>query len=247
MEFEVLMEKSIRLDKYLSNQGIGSRAEVRTYIRRGHVTHKGLVVKDPGYKVLTDDIQVSYNGQLVYYSEYVYLMLNKPKNVVSATSDKQDKTVMDIINHPLKDKLFPVGRLDKDTRGLLLLTNNGQMAHNLLSPKKHVDKTYEAIVSGDISSDTIMLFEEGITLDDGYKTMPALLEILEIFDDYSKVKIIIKEGKFHQIKRMFQALGCEVMELKRTVMGTLVLDEGLKEGHWRALTKEEIHDLEKEV
>lgn len=238
------MSSFIRLDKFLSNSGVGTRTEVKKYIRKGMVTHQFKIIKDPGYKILTDDLEVSYNGLLVTYERNVYLMLNKPKNVVSATIDNHDKTVIDIIDHPLKLKLFPVGRLDKDTTGLLLLTNDGELSHQLLSPKKHVDKTYEAKVLGQVNEKTIKAFLEGVELEDGYRTMPAKLELINIEEDFSYVKITIQEGKFHQIKRMFESVSMKVFELKRIRMGSLQLDETLKPGEFRELTSKERSSLE---
>jgi 16S rRNA pseudouridine516 synthase len=237
------MSDLIRLDKFLSNQGIGSRSEVKKYIKNGKVTHHQLVINDPKYKVLTSDTEVSYNSRPALFDEFVYIMLNKPKNVISATEDNYSKTVLDIIEHPLKKKMFPVGRLDKDTTGLLLITNDGNLAHNLLSPKKHVDKSYEVLVFGNVTEDTIHLFLKGVVLEDGYKTMPSELKVIKSDDETTLVEITIKEGKFHQIKRMFSSVSMEVVELKRLSMGSVVLDENLKEGDYRVLTDSELKSL----
>jgi len=204
----------------------------------------------------TDKDEVKYKNESVKYVQYIYLMMNKPPGVVSATEDKYDETVIDLLDE--KDKFyepFPVGRLDKDTEGLLLLTNNGELAHNLLSPKKHVDKVYYAEVSGAVTDDDVKSFEEGVIfLDDGYKTMPAKLEIIET-DNNSilnssgeshayKCFVTIKEGKFHQVKKMFQAVGNEVIYLKRMSMGAISLDETLELGEYRHLTEEEVEILQ---
>lgn len=239
------MSQSIRIDKFISHSGLGTRAEVKKLIKKGLITHKDNIIKDPGYKVLTDDQNVSYNGQLVSYESLVYLMLNKPKKVVSATKDNHDKTVIDLIEHPMKTKLFPVGRLDKDTTGLLLITNDGKLAHDLLSPKKHVDKTYVTKVIGIVNDDTIKQFNDGVILEDGYKTMPSMLKLLEQDEHTSTVEVTIKEGKFHQIKRMFISVSMRVIELERKSMGSLNLDSNLELGEYRPLTIEEIQNLEK--
>ena len=238
------MSDLIRIDKFISHSGLGTRAEVKKLLRKGLITHKGNVIKDSGYKVLTDDHGVSYNGLLVTYESLVYIMLNKPKKVVSATKDNHDKTVMDLINHPMKDKLFPVGRLDKDTTGLLLITNDGKLSHELLSPRKHVDKSYIAKVIGIVNHETIKKFQEGVVLEDNYKTMPSKLQLLDQDEDTSTVKITIKEGKYHQIKRMFISVSMKVIELKRISMGSLELDKSLELGCYRPLTIEEIQSLE---
>lgn len=237
------MSSKIRLDKFLSHVGIGTRTEVKKFMRRGLVTHNEIVIKDPAYKVLTDDQSVGYNGQPVYYENLIYLLLNKPKQVVSATKDNHDKTVIDIIDHPMKDKLFPVGRLDKDTTGLLILTNDGKLTHELLSPKKHVDKTYIAKVIGNVTEDTVKSFQLGIMLEDGYKTMPSILKVITKDEDTSTVEITIKEGKFHQIKRMFISVSMKVIELQRISMGNLQLDKELNLGDYRKLTRDEIISL----
>ncbi len=244
----------IRIDKYLSNQGIGTRTEVKKLIKLGKVANNGNVVKDQGIKVDIDTDLVTVSGKQVSYDKYIYIMLNKPKGVISATEDKKEQTVIDIINHPLKLKIFPVGRLDKDTTGLLLLTNDGALAHSLLSPKKHVDKNYTALIDGIISNETIDFFEKGVILEDGYKTMPAKLIIQKDNKfinsikrketiSYTQASITIKEGKFHQVKRMFESVNMKVIELNRDRMGTLKLDNQLKLGDYRELTKEEIRKL----
>jgi len=239
------MTKPVRLDKFLCSQGIGSRTEVKHYIKKGFVTVDGVVVKDSAYKVDTNKEIVCYNNEPIVYELYVYLMLNKPKGVVSATKDSHDTTVIDIIDHPQKHKLFPIGRLDKDTTGLLVMTNDGEMAHRLLSPKKHVPKTYIALVEGIVTEAIVCQFEEGIVLDDGYKTMPSQLVIESIDDGRTKVQVTICEGKFHQIKRMFLAVDMKVLELSRVSMGKLELDIELAEGEYRKLTKDELQRLNK--
>ncbi len=233
----------MRLDKYLANMGVGSRSEVKKAIAYGRVMVNGEVVKKINHNVDETKDKILAYGKHVSYSEYIYLMLNKPAGVITATTDSKDKTVLDFIRHKRKKDLFPVGRLDKDTEGLLVLTNDGQLAHRILSPKKHVDKVYYAEIDGLVTLAMVDQFTEGLTLEDGYKTMPAHLEILSASDE-SKVRITIKEGKYHQVKRMFESVACRVTYLKRLQMGGLVLDDKLKLGSYRELTKEEVLLLE---
>ncbi len=231
----------IRLDKYLANTGIGSRTQVKSYIKSGQITVNGVCIKRPEQKI-TDTDDVRHLNKVIQYEQFVYYMLHKPSGVVSATVDKNDRTVLDLlVNVPIKD-LFPVGRLDKDTEGLLLITNDGRLAHELLSPKKHVDKTYFAKISGRVTREDQKKFLDGLDIGEKKPTLPAKLKILKS-DDLSEVEIIIQEGKFHQIKRMFHAVDKEVVYLKRTAMGTLRLDENLKIGEFRKLTKKEKEEL----
>ena len=232
----------MRLDKFLSNMGVGTRSEVKKAIMYGKVSVNGQMVKGMNLKIdeIKDEI-VAYGG-VVGYSEHVYLMLNKPTGVVSATEDKKNKTVIDIIDHPRKIQLFPVGRLDKETEGLLILTDDGQLAHRLLSPKKHVEKTYYAKIKGLITLSHVKQFKDGIVLDD-FTAMPADLKILAA-SDISEIEVTIMEGKFHQVKRMFESIGTSVTFLKRIKMGGLVLDESLNLGEYRELTQDELALLE---
>ncbi len=232
----------IRLDKYLADMGIGTRTEVKNYVRQGKVKIDGQVVRAPEEKVDTKVQEVSYLDQLVEYEAYEYYMLNKPAGVISATSDTKEKTVLDLISEKKRKDLFPVGRLDKDTEGLLLLTNDGKLAHQLLSPKRHVDKVYYAKVRGKVTYEDVEVFAEGVSMGQGENAKPAALEIL-IPGEISEIRLTIQEGKFHQVKRMFQSVGKEVVYLKRLSMGTLVLDENLPLGAYRALTKEELESL----
>lgn len=231
----------MRLDKYLSNMGVGTRSEVKKAIGFGKVQVNGRTMKKVNHPVKPGEDEVKAYNQVIGYAEHVYLMLNKPSGVLSATEDTRDRTVLDLIDHPRKGQLFPVGRLDKDTVGLLMLTDDGQLAHDLLSPKKHVPKTYVAKVAGLVTRAHIKAFAEGIALKD-FKAKPATLEILAA-GEQSEVRVTITEGKFHQIKRMFEAIGTKVIYLKRLSMGTLVLDESLREGGWRPLKDEEIKAL----
>ena len=238
----IMTKKSdkMRLDRYLANMGCGSRTEVKRLIRSGNVTVNAQPVKDESFQIDPGVDLVVCWGREVVYREYIYLMLNKPAGVVSATEDLKEKTVLDLIDPKYHNKgLFPVGRLDKDTEGLLILTNNGELGHKLLSPKKKVPKRYYARVTGIIGPEDFEAFRKGILLDDGYRTMPAELKLLRAGDP-NEVMVVIQEGKYHQIKRMFQALGKRVVYLKRLAMGELTLDPDLKSGAYRELTEEEI-------
>ena len=232
----------IRLDKYLADMSIGTRTEVKKLIRQGKVAVDGLIVKNPDIKVDTGTQNVTYNGIAVTYETYEYYMLNKPAGVISATSDEKEKTVLDLIDKKKRKDLFPVGRLDKDTEGLLLITNDGELAHRLLSPKKHVDKLYYAKVEGTVGMEDIDAFAKGLDIGEGEYTKPAKLIVLKS-DVISEIELSIQEGKFHQVKRMFEAVGKKVIYLKRLEMGTLKLDEGLALGEYRPLTQKEIEGL----
>ena len=232
----------VRLDKYLADMGIGTRTEVKKYIRQGKVKVDGIVIKTPEMKIDVNLQEVLCMEQPVVYEEFEYYMLNKPAGVISATSDKTEKTVLDLIDSKKRKDLFPVGRLDKDTEGLLLITNDGELAHRLLSPKKHVDKLYYARVEGFVGMEDIDAFAKGLDIGDGEYTKPAKLVILKS-DSISEIELTIQEGKFHQVKRMFEAVGKKVIYLKRLEMGTLKLDEGLALGEYRPLTQKELEDL----
>ncbi|NSL51341.1 pseudouridine synthase [Calidifontibacillus erzurumensis] len=236
----------MRIDKLLANSGFGSRKEVKKLLKTGAVKINGTTVKDPQTHLDPERDQVTVHGETVEYKEFIYLMMNKPQGVISSTEDDYDETVIDLLE--MEDKIlnpFPVGRLDKDTVGLLLLTNDGQLAHQLLSPKKHVPKTYYAKISGIVTNDDIEAFKRGVTLDDGYVTKPAELVILSIneAENKSEIELTITEGKFHQVKRMFAAVGKKVTFLMRIKMGSLMLDESLKPGEYRELSEEEISVL----
>ncbi|MEF9945915.1 MAG: pseudouridine synthase [Lachnospiraceae bacterium] len=232
----------IRLDKYLADMGAGTRTEVKKAIRKGMVSVDGIVAGRPEEKIDANLQKVSFQGHELGYAAYEYYMLNKPAGTVSATRDKKTETVLDLIESKKRKDLFPVGRLDKDTEGLLLITNDGMLAHELLSPKKHVDKTYYAKVTGCITKKECELFLEGLDIADEKKTLPAKLVVLHK-GDISEVTLTIHEGRFHQVKRMFEAVGSEVIYLKRISMGSLKLDETLAPGAYRELTKEELEGL----
>lgn len=232
-----------RLDKVLGNLGYGTRKEIKRLVKEGLVQVDGSTVNDSSLHIDPERQEICVNGRAVRYLKYIYLMMNKPAGVISATEDTREKTVVDLLPEEyLVFKPSPVGRLDKDTVGLLLLTNDGQLAHNLLSPKKHIPKVYIARVKGRVSGEDVERFREGLILDDGYKTLPARLTPLET-GDMSKVEVEIYEGKYHQIKRMFQSVGKTVEFLMRVSMGPLVLDDRLKPGESRELTEEELNYL----
>lgn len=238
------MPKKQRIDKILSNLGYGSRSELKKLCKNGLVKVNGKVINNPGVQVDVENDEIFFDGEKVVYKEFIYLMLNKPDGYISATFDKRDPIVLDLIDkEDLIFEPFPVGRLDKDTEGLLVLTNDGQLAHRVLSPKKHVPKTYYAKVEGVVTEEDVKAFAEGVTLDDGYETMPAELEILKS-DEISEIELTIHEGKFHQVKRMFESVGKKVVYLKRLSMGKLKLDEGLALGEYRELTEEEVKMIE---
>lgn len=232
----------MRLDKFLCELGIGTRSEVKNKIKNGLVQVEGVNKVTPEYKLDIEKDKVYYNGSLLQYAESEYYMLNKPAGCVSATSDNLHKTVLELIDTKVRKDLFPVGRLDIDTEGLLLITNDGALAHQLLSPKKHVDKTYYAEIEGMITNGDIVAFKEGLDIGENTFTLPAKLVILES-GTISKIEVTIQEGKYHQVKRMFEAVGKRVVYLKRLSMGTLTLDEALKPGEYRQLTPEEIEHL----
>ena len=238
------MGKKMRVDKLLSNVGVASRAKLKKYCKQGLISVNGKVINNPGVQVDSESDDIRFNGEKIVYREFVYIMLNKPDGYISATFDKYDPIVLDLIDQSyLVFEPFPVGRLDKDTEGLLVLTNDGQLAHRVLSPKKHVPKTYYAKIQGKVTEEDILAFEKGVILDDGYETMPSQLKILKS-DDMSEIELTIHEGKFHQVKRMFESVGKKVVYLKRLSMGKLKLDESLGLGEYRELTEEEVKLIE---
>jgi len=238
------LSKKQRIDKVLSNLGYGSRSELKKICKNGLVKVNGKVINNPGVQVDVENDEIIFDGEKVTYKEFIYLMLNKPDGYISATFDKRDPIVLDLIDkEDLVFEPFPVGRLDKDTEGLLVLTNDGQLAHRVLSPKKHVPKTYYAKIEGVVTEDDIKAFAKGVTLDDGYETMPAELVILKS-DEISEIELTIHEGKFHQVKRMFESVDKKVIYLKRLSMGKLQLDKNLALGEYRELTNEEIKMIE---
>ncbi|OXS58037.1 16S rRNA pseudouridine(516) synthase [Cohnella sp. CIP 111063] len=270
------MKATIRLDKMLGNLGYGTRSVIKQWIKQGAVTVNGETVKDHGKQIRPNDDTVTLNGETIRYRDTVYVLLHKPAGVVSATEDYRDRTVIDLLDEDITVlSPFPVGRLDKDTEGLLLITNDGKLSHELLSPKKHVPKTYRALVAGAVGEPDAEAFAKGVELDDGYVTMPAQLRALASVDaaaggtmqadepddaaemsavldfapsgpeapSLSWIELTIHEGKFHQVKRMFEAVGKKVLYLRRVSMGPLKLDPALAPGEWRELTEDEVDNL----
>lgn len=242
------MAKRMRLDRMLSHIGAATRSEAKALARQGRIHVNGRPVRDTGTKIDPERDEVTVDGMLQAYREHVYLMLNKPPGVISATEDARERTVLDLLDDRMQARRpFPVGRLDKDTEGLLLLTTDGELAHRLLSPRRHVPKVYVARVEGEVTEADAGRFAQGVRLDDGYVTMPAELAIREVASrdegTFSTVELTIREGKFHQVKRMFQAVGKRVVHLKRIRMGPLALDPSLAPGQWRELTADESEAL----
>ena len=237
--------KKERLDKLIASQGLLSRSDVKSMVKKGEVTVNGIVVKDSSLKVSYED-DIKIKGERLLQTEFIYIMLNKPKGVVSASEDKRDKTVVDILPDELKRKnLFPAGKLDKDTTGFSLITDDGDFAHRILSPARHVDKTYIATVSDKINFENAKrAFADGVVLGDGTVLLSAQLQLIEEKENQI-FKVIIKEGKYHQIKRMFASLGTSVIELKRVAIGGLELDPELQEGEARIITQNELNLIEK--
>ena len=226
----------MRIDKFLANSGIGTRKEVKELLKRKMIKVNDEVISEAKIHIDEDNDIVTFGGERIEYKEFLYIMLNKPQDVISATDDERHRTVLDLLEESLtKVGLFPVGRLDKDTEGLLVLTNDGKMAHELLSPKKHVPKRYYVELKKPLSEDEAEILENGVDLET-FTTKPAKVE----FITEDKVYIIISEGKYHQVKRMFKCVGNRVLYLKRTGMGNLGLDESLKPGEYRELTSDEL-------
>ncbi len=237
------MGKTQRLDKVLSNMGFGTRKEIRTYVKKGLVKVDDAIIKDGSQHIDPYRNIIEIGGEQLKYKEYIYVMMNKPQGVLSASFDKKAKTVVDLLEEKYRIyEPFPAGRLDKDTEGLLILTNDGKLAHEILAPKKHVPKKYFARVEGIVSEDYILAFKEGVILEDGYKTLPSQLNIIDK-GSISEITLTICEGKYHQVKRMFQSIGMEVIYLKRLSMGNLVLDKRLNPGEYRELEDYEIKQL----
>jgi len=234
----------MRLDKFLSHMGFGTRKEVKILIKSKAIQVNEAIVKDSSMHVDELKDTVTVYGDIVKYKEFIYLMMNKPPGVISATEDSRDQTVIDLLDDDVRHfEPYPVGRLDKDTVGLLLLTNDGALTHRLLSPNKDVPKVYYAKVEGVVDESDITAFSNGVILDDGYHTKPGILNILKS-GPISEIELSITEGKFHQVKRMFEAVGKMVVYLKRVSMGALVLDEALSEGSYRELTEEEFDQIQ---
>lgn len=232
---------SIRLDKFLVNMGVCSRNEAKKYCKSGKILVNGKAEKKSDVKINENTDEIVFEGKKLVYEKYSYFMLNKPAGYVSATTDNREKTVIDLINENKKD-LFPVGRLDKDTVGLLIITNDGDLSHRLLSPAKHIPKTYFVRVEGRLTDEHVDIFKTGIELKGDGITKPSELKIISS-SDVSEAELTIYEGKFHQVKRMMSAVGCKVIYLKRIKMGELLLDDTLPEGHYRKLETSELELL----
>ncbi|WP_455722147.1 pseudouridine synthase [Agathobacter sp.] len=236
----------VRLDKFLAEMGVGTRSEVKKILKAKQVTVNGDTATKPETKIDTDNDVVCYRGSRISYQKYEYYMFNKPAGCVSATEDNLHRTVMDYITDAVHDDLFPVGRLDIDTEGLLLITNDGALAHELLSPAKHVEKTYYARIDGMVTEDDVNQFENGVDIGEDKLTKPGKLVILKS-EPISEIELTITEGRFHQVKRMFEAVGKKVIYLKRISMGPLKLPQDLAIGEYRALTQAELGGLKQRV
>lgn len=235
----------MRLDKFLADLQIGTRSQVKEFIKKGFVTVNGEMIKKSDFKVNESVDSVTCKGVLLSYQKYRYFLLHKPAGVITATKDNHDKTVMELLPKELSSDFFPVGRLDKDTEGFLLITNDGELSHRLLSPKKHVAKTYYVECNGILNEEKVRQLEQGIDIGDDKLTLPAVVEVLQTKEDSYRIHLTITEGRFHQVKRMIQAVGGEVTYLKRLSMGGLKLDETLEKGSYRELSLEEIEILKK--
>ena len=237
----------MRLDKFLTNSGIGTRKEVKEILKKGKISVNSIFIKDGRIHINEKKDIIKYEDKVVGYKPFVYIMMNKPAGVVSATEDNHHKTVIDLLNDKYRTyDIFPVGRLDIDTEGLLLLTNDGVLSHNLLSPKKHVSKKYYVKIAKPLSENDVKILENGIKLEENFITKKAKVEIISedlCENDDNQVYITISEGKFHQVKRMFKAVNNEVLYLKRVKMGNLSLDENLKLGEYRELTGKDLDEL----
>lgn len=269
-----MKKETVRLDKYLADMQVGTRSEVKIMVRKGRICINQEVVRKPEVKITVGVDVVTVDGGRVDYVSQEYFMLNKPAGVISASNDPKAETVIDLLEDAMRKDLFPVGRLDKDTEGLLLITNDGDLAHQLLSPKKHVDKVYFAVVLGIVTQEDVEAFAKGLEVDEELTAMPAKLVIRKTMKitldsiaskiegeeeflrekgllnancrnevDATEIELTIREGKFHQVKRMFEAVGKKVVYLKRMSMGSLKLDETLTPGEYRRLTEAEIKEL----
>ena len=236
----------MRLDKFLTEMGIGTRSEVKKILKTKQVTVNGTIVTKPETKIEPKTDEVCYKNERIAYCAFEYYLFHKPAGCVTATEDTQHKTVMDYLENTIRSDLFPVGRLDIDTEGLLLITNDGALAHELLSPSRHVQKTYYALIDGKVTEEDVNFFEKGVDIGEKKPTKPGFLKILKS-EPKSEIELTITEGKFHQVKRMFEAVGKKVLYLKRISMGPLTLPEDLKPGEYRELTEEELMLLKAET
>ncbi len=236
------MSEMLRLDRYLAECGVGSRKQAVSVIKSGRVSVNGCVVNEPGLKI-SEDEKVAVDGTLLKYDKYSYYMLNKPKGCVSAVKDNLSDTVLQFLKGVNTRGLFPVGRLDKDTEGFLLITNDGELCHGLISPGRHVEKTYYVVCDKSLPRNARTLFKNGIDIGDDSICLPARIKSQGRVKEGMSYELTITEGRFHQVKRMFYALGCKVLYLKRVSIGGVMLDPGLESGAYRALTPEELDIL----
>lgn len=232
-----------RLDKLIASQGKYSRSEVKKLVKGGRITVDGKVPKSSDLKLNPDECDIRIDGESLNYKKHIYIMLNKPQGVISATNDRDQQTVIDLVPKELfRDGLFPAGRLDGDTTGFVLITDDGDFAHRILSPKNHIMKTYHATLRDELTEEDIIRFKEGLTLGDGTECLEAHVRVLES-GNINLAEIKICEGKYHQVKRMFASIGNKVLELRRVKMGGLDLDEALREGQCREITAEELKKI----
>jgi len=236
----------MRLDKFIADMQSETRSAARAYIKKGAVTVNAEVIRNPEYKINELEDNVCFMGNVLSFEQFAYYMMNKPSGVVTATKDACGRTVMDLMRTALGKNLFPVGRLDKDTQGLLLVTNDGALSHRLLSPKRHVEKTYYVECEGGLTTDDILKLEQGVDIGDDKLTLPARVSDAKQLGDIYSFKLSITEGRYHQVKRMIHAIGGNVTYLKRISFGGLALDDTLAEGEWRMLRQEEIAQLRKQ-
>lgn len=235
----------MRLDKFLADMQIGTRNQVKEFVKKGLVTVNGETITKSDYKIDENSDCITCKGSMLSYQKYRYFLLHKPAGVITATKDNHDKTVMELLPKELAADFFPVGRLDKDTEGLLLITNDGELSHRLLSPKKHVAKTYYVECSGILTPEKVQQLEQGLDIGDEKPTLPAEVEVIQELESTYVIKLTITEGRFHQVKRMIQAIDGEVTYLKRLAMGGLTLDKALEKGSYRELTPEEVDMLKR--
>lgn len=236
----------MRLDRFLCEMKIGSRSQVKGWIRQGSVTVNGLPAGGPEQKIDEHADEVCFRGKKLEYRKFIYYMMNKPEGVISASASDSDRTVVSLLGADGREDLFPVGRLDRDVTGLLILTNDGELAHRLLAPKKHVDKVYRVSIAHTLSGEDIRRLEEGLDIGEEKPTLPAKVEVVQNGDLTENVILLtLREGKFHQVKRMLRAVGNEVLSLERVAFGGIPLDGGLRRGEYRELTAEELETLRK--
>ncbi len=236
----------IRLDKYLADAGAGTRSQVKSLVKAGRINVNGVQAKDYGMKIDAETAKVLFDGKPISRQGFIYIMMNKPTGVISSTEERNDQTVVDLLPEEIRRGLFPVGRLDRDTEGLLLISNDGKLAHRLLSPKKHVPKRYYAVVDGMLDEDSVEAFASGLDIGDDKPAKPAILCIMDRGGSRSSAMVTLTEGRYHEVKRLFNAIGRNVIYLKRVSMGPLELPDDLMPGQWRALNMEEL-DMLKEI